>query len=189
VAIKKVHVFSKDDFRKWLGKNHDREKIVELVIHKKHTGKPFPSHMELMHEAICFGWIDTIVKRVDENKYIRTFQRRNQNSNWSTNTLRYAKQLIKEKRMTSHGLKFYHEGRKKKAFDHGIPKNPKIPRELSKELNKNKKAKNNFANLAPSTRRRYLRWLLMAKTPETRKTRISKVAERMLEKDWRILRF
>jgi len=71
----------------------------------------------------------------------------------------------------------------------GNLKNPKIPRELSKELNKNKKAKNNFANLAPSTRRRYLRWLLMAKTPETRKTRISKVAERMLEKDWRILRF
>ena len=113
MEIIKVHIFSKEDFRKWLGKNHNKEKIVELVIHKKHTGKSSPSHRELMDEAICYGWIDTIIKRVDEDKFIRTFQRRSEKSSWSVNTLSYARKLIKEKRMTPHGLKFYHEGRKK----------------------------------------------------------------------------
>src|SRR3972149_5860315 len=107
MKIKRVHVFSASDFRNWLKKNHNRERIVELVIHKKHTGKPFPSHRELMDEGICFGWIDTIIRRIDNSTFIRTFQRRNEKSKWSKNTLSYARKLIKEKRMTSHGLKFY----------------------------------------------------------------------------------
>lgn len=189
MEITRINVFRKEDFRNWLEKNHDKEKIVELVIHKRHTGKPFPSHRELMDEAICFGWIDTIIKSVDGDKYIRTFQRRNPKSSWSVNTLSYAKKLIAEKRMTPHGLKFYHEGRKKKAFDHGIPKNPDIPQDLIIRLEKNKKAKGNFERLAPSLKRTYSRWILMAKLPSTRKIRVKKVVKRMSEKDWKILKF
>ena len=187
--IPRINVFSKEDFRRWLEKNHDREKIVQLVIHKRHTGKSFPSHRELMEEAICYGWIDTIIRRVDEDTFIRTFQRHNEKSTWSTNTLSYAKNLIREKRMTPHGLGFYHQGRKKKAFDHGIPKNPEVPGDLIKELNKNKKARENFENLPASVKRTYSRWILMAKTLETREKRILRVKARMLEKDWRILKF
>ncbi len=189
MEIIKVHIFSKEDFRKWLGKNHNKEKIVELVIHKKHTGKSSPSHRELMDEAICYGWIDTIIKRVDEDKFIRTFQRRSEKSSWSVNTLSYARKLIKEKRMTPHGLKFYHEGRKKKAFDHGIPKNPRIFPELKRELEKDKNVERNFNLLSPSTRRAYLIWILYAKTPETKRKRINRVVGRMSEKDWKILKF
>ena len=177
--IIKVHIFSKEDFRKWLGKNHDKEKIVELVIHKKHTGKSSPSHRELMDEAICYGWIDTIIKRVDEDKFIRTFQRRNEKSSWSVNTLSYARKLIKEKKMTPHGLKFYHEGRKKKAFDYGIPKNPRMIKELKEKLKDNKNAERNFNLLSPSARRTYLRWILYAKTPETKEKRIGTIIQRM----------
>ena len=118
----KLDIFKKEDFRKWLEKNHNKENKVSLILHKKHTGKESPSHRELMDEAICFGWIDTTIKRIDEDKYIRNFSLRGKNSSWSVNTLSYAKNLIKEKRMTPHGLKFYHEGRKKKAYDHGVPK-------------------------------------------------------------------
>ena len=53
MKIKKVYVFSKEDFRKWLENNHNKERIVELLIHKKHTGKKSPSHKELIDEAIC----------------------------------------------------------------------------------------------------------------------------------------
>lgn len=177
--IIKIEVFGKEDFRKWLHKHHDKHKIVELVIHKKHTGKTSPSHRELMDEGICYGWIDTIIRRVDEDTFIRTFQRRNEKSRWSTNTLSYARQLIKQKRMTPHGLKFYHEGRKKKPFDHDIPKDPKMSKELALELNKNKFAKDNFANLPKSARRTYLRWLLYAKTEATRKKRIDTIVKNM----------
>ncbi len=175
----KIEVFSKDDFRKWLEKNHDKENKISLVIHKKHTGKKSPSHRELMEEAICFGWIDTTVKRIDENRYLRNFSRRGKNSTWSKNTLSYARDLIKKGRMTPYGLHFYKEGLKKLPHDHGIPENPGIPTDLQKELDSNKTAKENFNKLAPSLRRTYLRWLFRAKLPETRKKRISSIVKRL----------
>lgn len=169
----KIPVFTPNDFRKWLEKNHDKHTKVALIIHKKHTGKISPSHREIMEEAICFGWIDTIVKRIDEDTFIRFFSRRNKNSKWSCNTLRYAKELIKNKRMTSHGLQFYKEGLKKLPHDHGIPKNPLIPVDLKRALDKNKTAKEKFNKLVPSVRKMNLRFILRAKMPETRSKRIN----------------
>src|SRR3990167_4363733 len=94
-----VEIFSKEDFRKWLSKNHDKEKKVGLILHKKHTGKGSSSHRELMEEAICFGWIDTTIKRIDEDRYIRYFAKRNKNGKWSKATQRYARELVKRKLM------------------------------------------------------------------------------------------
>ena len=81
--VKLIEVYSQKDFRNWLIKNHDKEKRVKLILHKKHTGKGSPNAMELMKEAICFGWIDTTVNRLDEDRYIRTFVKRNKNSRWT----------------------------------------------------------------------------------------------------------
>jgi len=176
-----IDIFSAEDFRKWLAKNHDKEKKIGLVIHKKHTlrGKNAPSHRELMNEAICFGWIDTTLRRLDEDRYVRFFARRSKDSTWSYNTLGYAKQLIKERRMTPHGLHFYKEGLKKKPHDHGIPHTPKVPEEMKKLLNKNKTAKMRFEELAPSIKRTYLRWIFRAKRPETKMKRIIEVFARL----------
>src|SRR3989344_9648417 len=110
-----ITAFSRDDFRKWLQKNHDKEQKVAVILHKRETGKPAPTHRELLEEALCFGWIDTIVKRIDENTYMRTFVRRNSNSSWSENTRSYAKLLIKDGRMTPSGLDFYNQGLTKKT--------------------------------------------------------------------------
>jgi uncharacterized protein YdeI (YjbR/CyaY-like superfamily) len=170
-----IDIFYLKDFTKWLQKNHDKEKKIGLVLHKKHTGKPTVSHLDLMKEAICFGWIDTTIRRIDESKFIRFFNRRSKNSRWSYNTLGYGKQLIKEKRMTPHGLAFYKEGLKKHPHDHGIPKDPEIPEDLKKELIKNKKAELKFNSISPSARRTYLRWLFRAKMPQTRKKRIDSI--------------
>lgn len=106
-------IFNKEEFRTWLIQNHDKENKVELIMHKKHTKKASPSHRELLDEAICFGWVDTTIKRLDEDRFIRTFVRRTKNSRWSENTLKYARKLIREKRMTSSGLSFYKEGLRK----------------------------------------------------------------------------
>jgi len=176
--MKKITAFAREDFRKWLTKNHYQETKVEVVIYRKHTGKPSPSHRELMEEAICFGWIDTILKKLDENRYIRTFSRRNKNSKWSNNTLKCAQDLIKRKMMTSHGLKFYKEGLKKPTHDHGIPKNPDMPIELKKALSKNKKVYENFKNFPASTKKLFYRWILRAKREETRTKRIKSTFEK-----------
>jgi uncharacterized protein YdeI (YjbR/CyaY-like superfamily) len=177
MEVKEVTVFSRNEFRKWLEKNHDKEKKVAVILYKKHTGKNSPSHRELMEEAICFGWIDTTVKKLDEDRYMRYFTKRNKNSKWSDNTLSYGRNLIKCKMMTPSGLKFYKEGLKKPTHDHGIPKNPDMPIELKKELEKNKKIMRNFMKFSPSVKRTSYRWILRGKMLETRKKRVKQVVE------------
>lgn len=185
-SVKIVEAGTRKEWRAWLEKNHTKEKKVGLISHKKHTGKPSMSHKESMEEAICFGWIDTTIKRLDEDRYLRYFARRNKNSKWSTATLSYAKDLTKRKLMTPEGTKFYLEGLKKKPLDHGIPKNPDVPEDLKKELAKDKIAKENFEKWSNSYRRTFLRWIEHAKLPETRKKRIGIVFQRAKEdrKKW-----
>lgn len=175
--LKTITAFGRDDFRKWLQKHHDKETKVCIILHKRHTGKPAPTHHELMEEAICFGWIDTTIKRLDEDKYVRNFCCRNTKSKWSYNTLGYAKKLIKEGRMTPAGLKFYRLGLQRPTHDAGIPKNPKMPVELKKELSNNFVAKKNFIKLPPSSKKMFYRWILHAKLSETRKKRIAFVVK------------
>jgi uncharacterized protein YdeI (YjbR/CyaY-like superfamily) len=128
-----------------------------------------------MHEAICFGWIDTTLHRIDEDRYKIIYSKRTKNSKWSNNTIAYAKQLIKAKRMRPQGLKFYKEGLNKQTHDFGIPKNPEIPKELQLELDKkiNEKQKLKFETIAPSTKKMYFRAILKAKLPETKEKRIN----------------
>jgi len=178
--VKTFYPKSKKEWREWLKKNHQKEKAVAVIKYKKHTGKPSISHKESMEEAICFGWIDTTIKKLDDEKYLRNFVRRTDKSRWSNNTLKYAQQLIKEKKMAPEGLKRYLEGLKKPVIDHGFPKDMPPQKDLVKALNKNKKAKNNFDSLAPSQKRFYIWWIEKAKLEETKKKRISIVVKNML---------
>jgi uncharacterized protein YdeI (YjbR/CyaY-like superfamily) len=172
-----ITVKSIKDFHNWLKKYHEKESRVSLVLHKKHTKTPSPSHRELMEEAICFGWIDTTIKRLDKDRYIRNFSKRNKNSRWSDNTLSYARDLIKQKRMSPQGMKYYKEGKSKPTHDADIPKNPEMPLKIKQALNKSTTAKKNFEKFPPSTKKMLFRWFLTAKLPETRKKRIKLIIE------------
>ena len=174
---KRISVVKRNDFRKWLMKNHEKEERVSVILYKKHTGKLSPSHQELMEEAICFGWIDTTIKRVDEERYMRNFSKRNKNSRWSDNTIRYGKELIEKGKMTPVGLKFYKEGLKKPTHDHGIPKNPDMPIELKNALDKCEEAKNNFENFSASSKKMIYRWILRGKREETRAKRVNLIVQ------------
>jgi uncharacterized protein YdeI (YjbR/CyaY-like superfamily) len=178
-----IHPSNRKEWRAWLKKNHKKEKKVYLILYKRHTGKPTITHKESMEEAICFGWIDTIVKKIDDARYTRCFVQRNSNSRWSNATQRYAQALVKQKKMAAYGLKMYQEGLQKPVIDHDLPKNPDTPEELTKALNlpKNKKAKENFHTFAPSYRRHYIYWIEKAKRPETKNKRILEVIKRAKE--------
>ncbi len=173
---------SREDWRNWLKKNHQKEKFIWLIHHKRHTGNPFISHRESLEEAICFGWIDTTIKSIDENKYARCFRRRTEKGKWSTATLSYAKQLLKQKKMAPAGIKAYRLGLKQKPIDHGIEKNPEPQQDLLEALKKQGKALEYFNTLAPSYKRYYVRWIERAKRPETRQKRIAMVVQRVAEK-------
>lgn len=175
--MKQITVLNKEDFRKWLEKNHSTETKVAVRIYKKHTGKTFPSHREQIEEAICFGWIDTTMKRLDEDTYLRNFTQRTERSTWSDNTQSYARSLIDQGRMTERGMKYYKLGLKKKTLDFGVPKNPNMPQILKDELNKNKSLEKKFSEFSPSTKKMLFRWLIRAKLPETKKRRVKKILE------------
>ncbi len=179
--MKTIEVFSRKEFRDWLRKNHEKESKVAVIIHKKHTGRSFPTHREMIEEAICFGWIDTTIKRLDEDKYIRTFTKRNKNSRWSDNTLRYAKELVKKKKMMPAGMKYYKEGLKKPTHDAGISKNPSMPEELRRALGK--RAMANFEKYPPSTKKLIYRLILRGKRKETRAKRIKNIVEKAKKGD------
>lgn len=178
---KKTYAGTRKEWREWLRKNHRREKKVWLIKYKKHTKKPSISHRESLEEALCFGWIDTTVKRIDHDTYANCFVRRKENGRWSNATLSYAKKLIKERKMTKSGFEAYQNGLKKKTIDHKLPRNPAIPDDLKKKLQKDTKAEQNFLGFAPSYRRFYIYWIERAKRKETRIKRIGEVFKRAKE--------
>lgn len=180
-------IYCKDtkEWRAWLEKNHLKEQKVALLKYKKHTGKPSLSHKESMDEAICFGWIDTTIKRLDDDRYIRRFARRTDASKWSVNTLTYGKRLLREGKMSPEGIRRYKEGVRKKPFDADRVENPSTPADLTSAL-KDRNLEKKFDAFAPSYKRMYLRWIEQAKQPATRKKRIDAVLQRVQEnrKKW-----
>ncbi len=162
------------EWRRWLEKNHLKEDKVILIKYKKHTGRPIISTADAMKEAICFGFIDTTVRRIDDERWSVVYVKRNKNSRWSVNTLKYGKELLKAGKMSEFGIKMYKEGLRKKAFDGHIPRNPEMPEELRNALSQNRLIEI-FKSVPPSMKRMYFRQILYAKRPETKKKRIDEV--------------
>ena len=173
--MKEICPKDSNEWRAWLEKNHLKEERVLLIKYKKHTGRPIINNLEAMKQAICFGWIDTTAKRIDEDRYSQTFVKRNKNSKWSYNTLSYGKELLEKGLMSPHGIKMYKEGLAKKPHDFGLPKNPRMPRDMKKSLEKIDKLKG-FLKLAPSMKKMHYRAYLRAKRPETKEKFILKLA-------------
>ena len=176
--MKECYASNKKEWRSWLRKNHLKEDRVDLISYKRHTGRPTFSHREAMEEAICFGWIDTTIRRIDEDRFARAFVKRGDKARWSENTLGYGGRLLKEGKMSKFGLQRYNEGLSRETHDYDIDRDPEMASELREALSKNKKAKENFDNFAPSYKRIYLVWLESAKLPETRARRIEEVVKR-----------
>ena len=91
-ATDHLHLTDRREWRAWLDAHHDRESEIWLVYHKKHSGKPRIPYDAAVEEALCFGWIDSIVKRIDDEKYAQKFTPRKDDSTWSAiNRKRVAK--------------------------------------------------------------------------------------------------
>ena len=144
------------------------------MFHKKGTGKPSLNYEESVGEALCFGWIDSIIKRIDDEKYCRKFTRRRKGSQWSITNKRRASKVIKERRMTEFGLAQIEKAKKSGNWkkDPTLVINPDLPREFSVALARNKKAKKFSEKLAPTYRKHFIGWIVTAKRLETRAKRL-----------------
>lgn len=91
-------------WREWLRQHHDRQAGVWLVYFKPHTRRPTLSYGASVEEALCFGWVDNLIRKLDEDRYARRFTPRKPDSNWSASNCRRVERLIEAGRMTEHGL-------------------------------------------------------------------------------------
>ena len=173
--MKQLYVPDRGQWRKWLTKKHDMEKNgIWLVFYKKKTSKPSLEYEQAVEEAICFGWVDSIIKKIDEAKYVRKFTPRKADSFWSQLNKKRAERMIKQGLMTKAGLAKIKVAKKTGLWD----KDPRpkitfeIPDEFAAALAKNKGAKENFDKLALTYRRHYIGWIVTAKRGQTKKRRI-----------------
>jgi uncharacterized protein YdeI (YjbR/CyaY-like superfamily) len=158
--LKAVEVRTGAQWRAWLAEHHDSESEVWLIFQKRHTGRPTIAYEDGVDEALCFGWIDSLIRRLDDARYARKFTPRKPGSRWSTaNRRRYA-QLKAAGRLTAAGLKIEPTER---SGDAPRPPAAAIPRYILDALRNHPAAWSHFKSLAPSYRRMYIGWVDSAK--------------------------
>jgi uncharacterized protein YdeI (YjbR/CyaY-like superfamily) len=176
------HAPNRETWRAWLEQNHADTKEVWLIYFKPHAKQPSVSYEDSVEEALCFGWVDSLIQKIDEDRYARKFTPRRMDSVWSeTNKWRAAK-VIAEERMTAAGLAkitypLDEPSPAKKAFT--------VPDWIVEGLKTSPLAWKNFSSLPPSHQKRYAAWLSSAKKEETRQKNLQK-AIKMLEENRRL---
>ena len=170
----KLHVTNRDDWRAWLSKNHDTKKEIWLIYYKRHTGKPRILYDDAVEEALCFGWIDSLVKKIDDEKFAQKFTPRKGRSKWSEANKKRARKMIKEGKMTKAGLAKIREAKSNGEWFKTAPvkKELVIPAYIKKAFATNEKALDNLNNLANGYKRQLVGWITSAKKEETRKRRL-----------------
>jgi uncharacterized protein YdeI (YjbR/CyaY-like superfamily) len=167
-----------DQWRDWLAEHHDSESEVWLIFYKVHTGVAAIAHTDALDEALCFGWVDSLIKRLDEARYAIKFTPRKADSRWSTvNRKRYAA-LKASGRLKPAGIR-------RAPTDRRYGPRPRyqlpatLPRHIQAALRKHPEAARHFEALTPAQRRRYIGWVETAKREETKARRL-KEAIRLL---------
>jgi len=178
-SLETLRVEDRDAWRRWLRAHNNSSPGVWILFFKKNTGKQKFTYEEALEEAICMGWIDSIVKRVNEDRYMQKFTPRRPGSDWSLVNRNRARRLQKAGRMMPSGLAVAG------PWIHGpeetppapSPDEPEIPPVLASALKARKRAEGAFANLPPGERRKIARWVMDAKREETQKQRAAEAAK------------
>ncbi|MCG3167849.1 MAG: hypothetical protein POELPBGB_03648 [Bacteroidia bacterium] len=180
-AKKEIESFcpaSRKEWRQWLQKNHQLKQAVWLVQYKKKSAVPSISWSEAVDEALCFGWIDSVRKTLDSEKYIQFFSKRKATSVWSKINKEKVQQLIDKGLMTKAGFATIETAKQNGQWtilDHA--EELTIPEDLEKAFKAYKGSKDFFLSLSKSVKKAILQWLVLAKRAETRQNRINEVAE------------
>ena len=155
-------------WRRWLAKNHASSPGIWLVRYKQHTHVESIPYEDLINEALCFGWVDSLVKRLDDSRYAIKVTPRKPTSKWSDINRKRWKQLEAAGLLAAPGRAAAPTANTY-APRPGIPE---LPAYFAKALKTNPEAWRNFQALAPTHRRNFVVWVHLAKRPETRERRI-----------------
>ncbi|HYE54139.1 MAG TPA: YdeI/OmpD-associated family protein [Chitinophagaceae bacterium] len=186
MAETKVKTFyppTRKAWRDWLEKNHASATEIWVVFYKQASGKPRVPYADAVEEALCYGWIDSTMRPVDEHKYMQRFTPRKPKSVWSALNKTRVEKLIAEGLMTPAGMKKIELAKQNgswSSIDH--VESLQIPDDLQKAFNKSKTAFKFFDTLSRSRKKMILYRINSAKLPETRKKRIAQMITMLREK-------
>lgn len=169
---------SRTDWRQWLEKNHQSKQYVWLVYYTKKSNVPSLSWSEAVDEALCFGWIDSTKKTIDDFSFMQFFSKRKPKSNWSKINKEKVQQLIDSKRMSKAGYKSVATA-KQNGYWTILDEVEEllIPNDLENAFKVHEGSKDYFLSLSKSARKIILGWIVLAKRQETRQKRIDEVVE------------
>ena len=168
-------VETQDEWRAWLERNHDESSGVWLVSWKKATGKPIVPFTDVVDEALCFGWVDSKINRLDEERAIRLFTPRNLKSTWSRINKDKVARLAEQGRMAAGGMRLVEGAKADGSWNiYDEIEDLVVPPDLASALKENASAENYFENFPGSSKKNILWWIKSARRPETRATRIAK---------------
>jgi len=169
--MKTLYLADRSEWRAWLEKNANTSVGVWLLYYKKNSGKPRVAYNDAVEEALCFGWIDSKIKKVDEASFAQWFTPRKPNSQWAPSNIKRVKNLINLGKMTQAGLDAFqfHLSRKTQSLP------TELPRDLQKKFKNEASAWTNFGQFPPSYRRMAIAWVASAKKEETQLKRLSQL--------------
>ncbi|MEM6526741.1 MAG: YdeI/OmpD-associated family protein [Chloroflexota bacterium] len=175
--FEKVEVASAAELRTWLEANHEQDDSVWLVTYKKHMGEKYVSTQQILDEVLCFGWIDGIRRKLDDDRTMQLIAPR-KTQHWARSYKDRVAKLEAEGRMHPAGLRVIEESKQNGLWNFMDDVDALIiPEDLAATLTAHPPAMENFENAAPSYRRNVLRWIKLAKTEKTRIKRLEKTAD------------
>jgi uncharacterized protein YdeI (YjbR/CyaY-like superfamily) len=176
--IKSFYPKNRKQWRKWLEKNHDKVQSVWLICYKMKSGTPTITCSEAVDEALCFGWIDSTRKSIDDEKFMQFFSKRKTGSTWSKINKEKIRKLIDDRRMAQAGFASIEAAKQNGSWT--ILDEVEalvIPDDLRKEFKTKPGSNDFFMGLSKSARKAILQWLVLAKQQQTRQKRIIEITQ------------
>jgi uncharacterized protein YdeI (YjbR/CyaY-like superfamily) len=172
-------------WRDWLGRHHAEKKEIWLVFYKKHVQEPCVTYDQAVEEALCFGWIDSTLKRNDDNRHTIRFTPRKNTRLWSNLNRKRFRKMIGQGRMTKAGLDKVHPSVDINRDDAltGPGEGLAIPEFVQEGLKAEPEAWAEFQARAPSQQRMIVGWIMNAKRPETHIRRLERAIKAMHRKE------
>jgi uncharacterized protein YdeI (YjbR/CyaY-like superfamily) len=173
----------RDQWRRWLEKNHTTETEAWLILYKVKYQDQGLTLDGAIEEALCFGWIDGKLKSLDEKRFQLRFSPRKRNSIWAVSNIRRVEKLIAEGKMTEAGYQKISEAKENGEWEAALRREQVdiIPEDLERRLQKIKGAISAYRSLPDSRKKQYIYWLQSAKREETKHRRIEKIIEEVLD--------
>ncbi len=172
-----VHPLTRNAWRAWLSEHSGTEKNVWFVYYKKATGKPVVTYDESVEEALCFGWVDSLPRKLDDERSMLYFAQRNAGSNWSRlNKERVARMEAQGKMMPAGSALVARAKRDGSWTALDDVENLLVPDDLASALSRHPPARDHWNTFPASAQRGILEWILNAKRTATRQKRIGETA-------------